>query len=121
MKEKAILICLALGFSNGAFAQQVAVPRLTVKTLIAYYAGQAGIPFHEQSADAISKTRLADGYLAGVADSTQGKTWCDEGKVKTNEINAMVVAELRKLSSRDQEKSAAQATLKILETKFPCK
>ena len=121
MKKQAILICLLLMFSNGVIANQIAVPRLTVKMLIAHYSGQIGTPLHQQSADAIIKTQLADGYLAGVADSTQGKTWCDKGKVKTDEINSMVVAELRKLSSKDRDKSAGQAALKILETKFPCK
>ena len=121
MIKTAILICLALVYSNELLAKQIAVPRFTVKTLVAYYSGQTGTPFHEQSADAIIKTRLADGYLAGVADSTQGKTWCDKGKVKPDEINSMVVAELRKLQAKDQDKSAALAALKILETKFPCK
>lgn len=121
MKKKAILICLSLAFSNGVIAKQIAVPRLTVKMLIAHYPGQMGTLFHEQSADSIFKIQLADGYLAGVADSSQGKIWCDKGKVKTDEINSMVVADLRKLSSKDQDKSAAQATMKILETQFPCK
>ena len=120
MNKNPLLICLSLLFSNGVIAQQP-VPRLTVKMLIAHYSAQIGKPFHEQSADAIIKTQLADGYLAGVADSTQGKIWCDKGKVKTDEINSMVVANLRKLSAKDQDKSAAQATIKILETKFPCK
>ena len=120
MKKKAILICLSLVFSNGVMAKQIAVPRLTVKMLIAHYSGQIGTPFHEQSADSIFKIRLADGYLAGVADSTQGKVWCDKGKVKTDEINSMVVAELRKLSPQDQDKSAAHAAVKILGAKLPC-
>ena len=121
MNKNTLLLCLSLLFSNGVIAQQTAVPRLTVKILIAHYSGQIGKPFHEQSADAIIKTQLADGYLAGVADSTQGKIWCDKGKVKTDEINSMVVAELGKLSPKDQDKSAAPAAIKILETKFPCK
>lgn len=121
MKKKALLICLSIMLSNVCIADQIAAPRFTVRMLIAHYSGQIGTPFHEQSADAIMKTQLADGYLAGVSDSTQGKTWCDKGKVKAGEINSMVVAELRKLPARDQDKSAAQATAKILEAKFPCK
>lgn len=121
MKKKAILICLSLLLSNGVIANQIAAPRLTAKMLIAHYSGQIGTPLHEQSADAIIKTQLADGYLAGVADSTQGKNWCDKGKVKVDEINSMVVAELRKLSAKDQNQSAAHAAIKILESKFPCK
>lgn len=121
MKKAAILICLSLMFANTALANQIAVPRFTVKTLISHYSAQAGTPFHEQRAESISKTWFADGYLAGVADSTQGKNWCDKGKVKTDEINAMVVAELGKLPAKDQDKSAGPAVLKILETQFPCK
>jgi len=55
-------------FSSGVMANQMAVPRLTVKTLIAHYAGQIRAPFHEQSIDAIIKIRFAEGYLAGVAE-----------------------------------------------------
>jgi len=121
MKKIPILIGLSFILSNGVIANQITVPRLTVQMLIAYYSGQIGTLFHEQSADAIIKTRLANGYLAGVADSTQGKVWCDKGKMKIDEINSMVVAELRKLSTKDQDKSAAQAVIRILETKLPCK
>ena len=121
MKKTALLICLSLVFVNTVYAKQIAVPRLSVKMLISHYSGQAGTPFHEQSAETISKTWFADGYLAGVVDSAQGKIWCDKGTVKVDEINSMVVAELRKLPAQDQDKSAAQATLKILATKFPCK
>lgn len=121
MNKAAILICLSLVYPSAGLAKQNAVPRLTVKTLISYFSGQAGTPFQEQSADVISKIQLADGYLAGVADIAQGKTWCDKGKVKPDEINSMVVAELRKLPAKDQGKSAAVAALKILGTKFPCK
>ena len=120
MNIKTILICLSLLLPHGVLAHQIAVPRLTVKMLIAHYSGKIGKPFHEQSADAIIKAQLVDGYLAGVADSTEGKIWCDKGKVKTDEINSMVVAELRKLSPKDQDKSAAQAAIEILGAKLPC-
>lgn len=121
MNKTAILVCLSLMGSTAALAKQTTVPKLTVKTLITHYSEQPGTPFQEQSADSIAKAQFADGYLAGVADSTQGNTWCDKGQVKPDEINSMVVAEFRKLQAKDQDKSAALAARLILETKFPCK
>ena len=121
MNKKSVLVFLAIVFSSNGFAGQTAIPRLSVKTLIANYTGQIGTPLHEQSADAMIKMQFADGYLAGVADGSQGKIWCDTGKVKVGEINSMIVAELRMLSSKDQNQSAAQGASKILKIKLPCK
>lgn len=120
MNRSAIFIVLSIMFSGGVAADQIAEPRLTVKTLITHYSGQTGVPLHEQSADAYIKTQFADGYLAGVADSTQGAAWCDKGKVKIDEINSMVIAELRKLPSMNQNQSAAQAAIRVLAARFPC-
>lgn len=97
------------------------LPRMTVKTLVEYYVGEAGKSPWEQSAVALRNIELAKGYLAGVADAAQGSLWCDKSMVKTGEIDAEVIAQLKKLPSIEQNQAAAQAVTKILTRKFPCK
>ncbi|WP_047196988.1 Rap1a/Tai family immunity protein [Caldimonas brevitalea] len=94
---------------------------MTVKSVIDAYTGETGVAVHEQSARAMVATRHAEGYLAGVADASEGRSWCDQGTVKVDEIDSIVVGELRKLPPEKQQRAAAPEILKILATKFPCK
>jgi hypothetical protein len=119
MHKKYMLILAAMCAANTVGAQPL--PRLPVKTLVAYYVGEAGKSPWEQSAEAARQIEFAKGYLAGVADDAQGSVWCDKAMVKTGEIDADVIAHLKKLPPAEQNQPAAQAITKILARKFPCK
>lgn len=82
-----------------------AAPRLSGAQLLAYF---------EQD------QRYAKGYLAGVADAAQGRLWCDTGKVKTVELDGIVIAGLKALSERQRQDDAARLALAILARRFPC-
>ncbi len=119
MHKKLLFMLVAACAANTVGAQSL--PRLTVKTLVEYYVGEAGKSPWEQSAAAARHIELAKGYLAGVADGAQGSVWCDKASVKVGEIDADVIAQLKKLPSAEQNQAAAQAITKILARKFPCK
>jgi hypothetical protein len=117
------LVCasVAIAAAAPAHSQQKTVPRLTGGQLIEYFQGQPGVPVFEQKPEWLLKMRLADGYISGVADLAEGVDWCDKGQVKSIEINAMVVADLRKLNAGDLSLPASKLVTKSLGRHFPCK
>jgi len=121
MHVSSLLIVLSLGLP-GARGQGVAyfpASRLSADQLIAYY--QEG-PAKGAMADAVFllDQRYAKGYLAGVADAAQGRQWCDTGRLKTVEIDAHIVAELKKLPARARQGDASTLIVAILARRFPC-
>ena len=64
--------------------------------------------------------RYAKGYLAGVADAAQGRLWCDTGRVKSVELDGIVIANLKALSEQQRQGDAARLALAILARHFPC-
>lgn len=64
--------------------------------------------------------RYAKGYLAGVADAAQGRLWCDTGRVKSVELDGIVIAGLKALPEQQRQGDAARLALAILARHFPC-
>ncbi|WP_409364305.1 Rap1a/Tai family immunity protein [Burkholderia sp. Bp9031] len=52
-------------------------------------------PFRQQSVADAERHAMA-WYLAGVSDATEGKDWCDNGRVKPGEIDSEVLGDLGK-------------------------
>lgn len=94
-------------------------PRLSAEQLIAYY---QEVPFNGTSADPafLLNQRFAQGYLAGVADAAQGRQWCDTGRLKTLEIDARIIADLKMLPAGARRGDAAMLVVAILARRFPC-
>jgi len=63
---------------------------------------------------------LAQGYVSGVADATQGRLWCDKTEVKTHEIDSMVFSDLKDLPEKSLSQSASGEIIKSLARRFPC-
>lgn len=116
------LACMSIAVTAAAHAQarQKAMPRLTGAQLIEHFQGQPGVTVFEQRPEWLMKMRLADGYISGVADLTEGVDWCDKGQVKTIEINAMVVADLRKMNANELSQPASRLVAKSLSKSSPC-
>lgn len=93
-----------------AASAQAAAPRLSAAQLLAAF----------QPASAPGEQRYAEGYLAGVADAAQGRHWCDTGRVKSVELDGMVLADLRKLPAARRQREAAPLIVAILARRFPC-
>lgn len=114
-----IALCLCLPNARGQGATYPPVPRLSADQLIAAY--QEGPPAGEAPDPAfLLGQRYAKGYLAGVADAAQGRRWCDTGRLKTVEIDAQVIAELKKLPARVRQGDASALIVAILARRFPC-
>jgi hypothetical protein len=65
--------------------------------------------------------KFADGYLIGVTDGSNGTAWCDKAGVSAADIKTSVIAELRKLTTTEQQGPAAAAIVHTLRSKYPCK
>lgn len=113
-----VVLLAALSVSASA-AGYLPAPRLSADQLIAYY---HDVPPQGASADPafLLNQRYAQGYLAGVADAAQGRLWCDTGRVKSLEIDAQVVADLKKLPARARQGDASTLIIAILARRFPC-
>ncbi|KVH04946.1 MULTISPECIES: Rap1a/Tai family immunity protein [Burkholderia] len=61
------------------------------------------------------------GYLAGVADATEGKDWCDNGRVKPGEIDSEVLHDLGKRPRDALKANAAVLVTYVLRQKYPCR
>ncbi len=64
--------------------------------------------------------RYASGYLAGAADAAQGRLWCDTGRVKSVELDGLVIAGLKAASEKERQGDAARLAVAILARRFPC-
>lgn len=114
-----IVLCLCLPSARAQGASYPPAPRLSADQLIAYYQGGPA-PGARTDPAFLSDQRYAKGYLAGVADAAQGRLWCDTGRVKTVEIDAHIVAELKKLPARARHGDASTLVVAILARRFPC-
>lgn len=114
-----IALCLCVPNARGQGAAYAPAPRLSADQLIAAY--QEGPPAGEAPDPAfLLGQRYAKGYLAGVADAAQGRQWCDTGRWKTVEIDALVVAGLKRLPAPVRQGDAAALIVAILARRFPC-
>lgn len=99
-------------------------PHLTGDEFIRQLTGQIGdssTPSSGQNSDATNKQRYAEGYLAGVIDSTQGVSWCAPRKLKPMEVESRMLTELDKRMAADPlPDNAAQLLLTLFNEKFPC-
>lgn len=60
-------------------------------------------------------------YVAGVADATDGKTWCIEGGVLIHELTDRVFSHLQTLAPEALQQNAAISVSAALSKSFPCK
>lgn len=99
-------------------------PRLTGDVFIAQLVGEAARPGKsnwDQSPETTNKQRYAEGYIAGVIDATQGRSWCAPRRLKPMAVQSGVLTELDKAKARGRLPSnAAQFLLVLFNAKFPC-
>ncbi|MBR8178454.1 Rap1a/Tai family immunity protein [Burkholderia ambifaria] len=99
----------SIGIAHGA-----AVPRVDGTRLLDGMSRTDNTPYADAERHAMT------GYLAGVADTSQGKDWCDNGRVKPGEIDSEVLGDLRKLPRDALKASAASLVTNVLRQKHPC-
>ncbi|MDR3323068.1 MAG: hypothetical protein LBS89_02555 [Zoogloeaceae bacterium] len=118
----AMLVLLALVTHECRADAPRIVPRMTGEKLVRYFSNPpSGQTLNlDQLLTIKLHGELALSYLDGVADAGQGTVWCDRSKVKTHEINSMILAELEALSPDRLRESAAILANAVLQKHFPC-
>ncbi|HHL4080855.1 Rap1a/Tai family immunity protein [Burkholderia sola] len=106
-------VVASLSASIGS-ATAAAVPRVDGARLL------AGMSRSDNSPYADAERQTMAGYLAGVADTTEGKDGCDTRRVKPGEIDSEVLAALRQLSTDALKASAAGMVAHVLRQNHPC-
>ncbi|MET3820343.1 MULTISPECIES: Rap1a/Tai family immunity protein [Burkholderia] len=100
----------SIGIAHGA-----GVPRVDGTRLLDGMSRTDNTPYADAERHAMT------GYLAGVADTSEGKDWCDNGRVKPGEIDSEVLGDLRKLPNVALRANAAGLVIRILQQKYPCR
>ena len=117
----AALVLVAAASSSLAAGMPQQPPRMTGQQLIENFQAGADLSVSSQRPDLIMKMRVADGYLAGVADAFHGSAWCSDGSVKYDEINSTVIFSLKKLGKEKLSAPAAGLVKESLAKLFPCR
>ncbi|MDN7855262.1 Rap1a/Tai family immunity protein [Burkholderia cepacia] len=113
-----LLVVASLSASIGS-ATGAAVPRVDGTRLLDGVSRSDNRPYADAERHAMAG--YLAGYLAGVADATEGKAWCDNGRVKPGEIDSEVLAALRQLPRDALKASAARLVAHALRQKFSCR
>ena len=118
MKIPTTLAFLA-AITTFSYAQPVGAPgRLSGAQAVERWVGPSKF---DRSAAQQYELQFVDGYLAGVADATEGKEWCDTHKVKAHEIDAYLVWTLKEMRADELKRtSAAKLMVELLAKRFPC-
>jgi len=109
-------MCVVFLLSAGvSLANAEGVARVDAERLV------NGMSKTDGSAHALAERHYLAGYLAGVADAAEGKSWCADRKIKSGEIDSAVLGELRKMPRDALRENAAAWVERILKQKFPCR
>lgn len=74
-----------------------------------------------RDAKAESYFRRAQAYIDGVHDATEGRDWCNPGRIKPHELDADVAWALKGLPASTLKGNAAELIVAYLHKQFPCK
>lgn len=76
--------------------------------------------FATYSSKNVNERRLAEMYLLGVMDATEGKGWCSYKAFKTITIDEAIYTGFKKLDKSQLEVRASTIINQILSSKFRC-
>lgn len=116
----AFTLCIA-ATALPTFAQPAKiVPRMTGQTLIDQFLGPPSLKNQALSGRHFIEHQLAQGYLDGIHDATEGTVWCYAGNAKPHTLDYSLVWSLKELSPDALQANAALLVLDFLRKKYPC-
>ena len=125
LNKRMILICLAyvcLVSCGTAQNQNIKLPTQDTQRLSVENLNFSGSNFIEayMSID-VNQRRLAEMYLIGVLDSTEGKAWCDYSVALPGSIQEQIYIGFKKESKTSLNRRASEIITSILSKKLPCR
>lgn len=114
-------LVLAASLSTALQAQNASPGRLSGAQMIERWTSPA-VDGTVRSHTAIFARQYADGYLAGVADASEGALWCNRYAVKPHEVDAEIMGVLKSMAASKASRTvAARLVTEALASRFPCK
>lgn len=111
-----LLACSAVG------DESIAVPSNEQQRLISYNLSLTTEKLYKAYMGSdLERRRLAEMYVAGVIDSSEGFSWCGYGIASPDAIQEQVLAGLKDALKKNPEMRAAKAIKSKLEQLLPCK
>lgn len=116
-----LLLSLCIGLVP-ARAEKISALPASVPILTADHVNLSAAFFWREwaAADKLANAR-AGLYLLGVADSTEGKSWCGYGRIKPDTLNEYVFLHFKSLPADKMKNRAALVIEEALAKNFPCK
>jgi len=116
------LATIALSSCSMAMEEAIRIPESDSQRMIA---GNLAVTVRSLSKAYMSpdleQRRLAEMYVAGVLDSTEGQSWCGFSVASPDAIQEQVYAALQKSVKTSPEKRASTAIKSHLTELLPCK
>lgn len=118
-------ICIVSAFfitSNSAYSQSIIIPHDTKQRLSINNLNFTGTKFFDayMSKD-VSQRHLAEMFLIGVLDSTEGKLWCGYKIALPGSIQELIYIGFKKESEHSLKRRASEIIISIMSKKLPCK
>lgn len=104
-----------------AQAQQTDIYRMNGEQLLAALKGEAASEISDPEQRRQVSYERGAAYVAGVADATDGKSWCLESGILLHELTGRVVGDLQRATPEILADNAAIPILNTLTNSFPCK
>jgi hypothetical protein len=116
------MICLCLLSCSSAQNQSIKIPNDERQRLPIEHLNFIGSNFIKayMSKD-VNQRRLAEMYLIGVLDSTEGKTWCGYDIALPGSIQEQIYLGFKKAPKNSLNRRASEIIKSILSNKLPCK
>ncbi|GGE93010.1 hypothetical protein GCM10008020_42530 [Massilia psychrophila] len=120
LKSILLSLWLAASIPVSLAAQTPAPGRLTGTQIIERWTAPPS-DGSDRTPSQILAREYVDGYLAGVADATQGTVWCNPRAIKPHEVDAEVMGVLKSLPPVQTSRGvAAKLAIAALSKRFPC-
>lgn len=120
MKPITVLVLSCILTTSICVAQPAQVaPRMTGQQLVHQFMGPPE-EYGNMSGRNFTYHQLAQGYLDGINDATEGKLWCYSGRWKPHERDRALILEMSKLPPATLQGNAAPLVLDFLSNKYPC-
>jgi hypothetical protein len=116
------ILAMYLGLSTKAIHAQPAeiAPRMSGQMLLDRFQGPPNLNGKPLTGlDQMYRT-LAQGYLHGINDATEGRDWCYTGRIKPDELDDRVISALKNLPADILSGNAAPLVVNFLRHKYPC-
>lgn len=122
MNKSGILLLLFLSSCSEAGDKSIALPQNEKQKLISLNLSLTTEKLYRAYMGAdVEQRRLAEMYVTGVIDSTEGISWCDYRIVSPDAIQEQVFSGLNDTLKKNPQMRAAKAIASKLEQLLPCK